>query len=279
MFQGTGSDVGKSTLVAGLCRIAMRRGISVAPFKPQNMSNNAAACPDGGEIGRSQALQAQACGLEPNIDFNPVLLKPQSDQMAQVIVHGKALNSVSARQYMTTQRAQLKDAVMQSFTRLKNQFDLVLVEGAGSPVEINLRRHDIANMGFARSADVPVCLIGDIDRGGVIAAIAGTQAVIDTNDAKQIKSFVINRLRGDPTLFDDGLKAIETLTGWPSRGVLPWLDAALRLPQEDAVVLDNWHNSEDSSAGASDADKSYIHIAVPMLSRIANFDDLDPLRA
>ena len=155
----------------------------------------------------------------------------------------------------------------------------MLVEGAGSPAEINLRRHDIANMGFARSADVPVCLIGDIDRGGVIAAIAGTQAVIDTNDAKQIKSFVINRLRGDPTLFDDGLKAIETLTSWPSRGVLPWIDAALRLPQEDAVVLDSWHNTENDNVGSGQRENSAIHIAVPMLSRIANFDDLDPLRA
>lgn len=273
MFQGTGSDVGKSTLVAGLCRAAVRRGIKVAPFKPQNMSNNAAACLDGGEIGRAQALQAHACGLELHTDFNPVLLKPQSDRTAQVVVHGKVVNNASARDYMQSQRPQLKTAVLQSFTRLTKQYDLVLVEGAGSPAEINLRDHDIANMGFARAVGVPVCLIGDIDRGGVIAAIAGTQAVIDPEDAMQIKSFVINRFRGDPTLFDDGLKAIETITGWPSRGVLPWLDAALRLPQEDAVVLENWKNTH------TDDDDKTIQIAVPLLSRIANFDDLDPLRA
>ncbi len=273
MFQGTGSDVGKSTLVAGLCRAAIRRGINVAPFKPQNMSNNAAACSSGGEIGRSQALQALACGLEPRTDFNPVLLKPQSDQMAQVVVKGMAIDNVSARNYMQGKRAELKDAVLNSFYELKKEFDLVLVEGAGSPAEINLRQHDIANMGFARAAKVPVCLIGDIDRGGVIAAIAGTQSVIDTDDASLIKSFVINRFRGDITLFDDGLKAIETITGWPNRGVLPWLDAALRLPQEDAVVLDNWRGTTDQR------NEETIHIAVPMLSRIANFDDLDPLRA
>lgn len=273
MFQGTGSDVGKSTLVAGLCRIARRRGIVVAPFKPQNMSNNAAACANGGEIGRAQALQARACGLESHVDFNPVLLKPQSDRTAQVVVHGKVFKSVSASDYMTQQRAALKDAVLESYERLAQEYELVLVEGAGSPAEINLRRHDIANMGFARAVNAPVCLIGDIDRGGVIAAVAGTQRVIDPADAAMISSFVINRFRGDPALFEDGVTAIENLTYWPCRGVVPWLPSALRLPQEDAVVLDAWSTETPAS------DSAQITIAVPILSRIANFDDMDPLRA
>lgn len=273
MFQGTGSDVGKSTIVAGLCRIASRRGISVAPFKPQNMSNNAAACTNGGEIGRAQALQARACGLEPQVDFNPVLLKPQSDQTAQVVVHGQVLKSVSASDYMTKQRALLQEAVLESYHRLAQEFELVLVEGAGSPAEINLRQHDIANMGFARAVSSPVCLIGDIDRGGVIAAIAGTQRVIDPADSAMISSFIINRFRGDPNLFTDGVTAIEELTGWPCRGVVPWLPSALRLPQEDAVVLDEWAKKDQKS------DSHQVLIAIPMLSRIANFDDMDPLRA
>ncbi len=273
MFQGTGSDVGKSTLVAGLCRLAKRRGLSVAPFKSQNMSNNAAACVDGGEIGRAQALQARACGLAPHIDFNPVLLKPQSDQTAQVVVHGQVMNTSTASDYMTEQRSHLKLAVLQSFTRLSKQYDLILIEGAGSPAEINLRPHDIANMGLALAVGAPVCLIGDIDRGGVIAAIAGTQQVLSDEDARMITSFIINRFRGDPRLFDDGVSAIEAITGWPCRGVVPWLPSALRLPQEDAVVLDSWSGR---SAGKANTD---ILIAVPLLSRIANFDDLDPLRA
>lgn len=273
MFQGTGSDVGKSTLVAGLCRIARRRGLAVAPFKSQNMSNNAAVCAGGGEIGRAQALQARACSLEPHIDFNPVLLKPQSDRVAQVVVHGKVLSTVSASDYMVRQRALLHNAVFESFERLSTQYDLVLVEGAGSPAEINLRQHDIANMGFARRVNAPVCLVGDIDRGGVIAAIAGTQRVIDPADAAMISSFIINRFRGDPSLFEDGVVALETLTHWPCRGVVPWLPSALRLPQEDAVVLDQIRDSTKPGLGCS------VSIAVPMLSRIANFDDVDPLRA
>lgn len=271
MFQGTGSDVGKSTLVAGLCRIAQRRGIRVAPFKPQNMSNNAAACAGGGEIGRAQALQAKAAGLELQTDFNPVLLKPQSDRTAQVVVHGQVIDTVSAKTYMTEKRSSLMQAVMESFNRLVATYDLVLVEGAGSPAEINLRDRDIANMGFARLADVPVSLIGDIDRGGVIAAIVGTQSVIHPDDAAMVVSFVINRFRGDPRLFDDGITAIEQRTGWPCHGVVPWLPSAMRLPQEDAVVLERRQPRKN-------IDNSHIRIAVPMLSRIANFDDLDPLR-
>ena len=275
MFQGTGSDVGKSTIVAGLCRLATRRGLRVAPFKPQNMSNNAASCTTGGEIGRAQALQARAAGLELDTDFNPVLLKPQSDRAAQVVVQGKVRHTVSAGDYMNSLRADLQSAVLESFTRLANSYDLILVEGAGSPAEINLRNHDIANMGFARAVNAPVCLIGDIDRGGVIAAIAGTQQVIDQDDARLIKSFIINRFRGDPDLFTDGMRAIESITGWPCRGVVPWLDSALQLPQEDAVVLEKDYDSRPKT----EQPKLRMRIAVPMLSRIANFDDMDPLKA
>lgn len=271
MFQGTGSDVGKSTIVAGLCRIAKRRGINVAPFKPQNMSNNAAACADGGEIGRAQALQARAAGLEPCVDFNPVLLKPQSDRTAQIVLHGKALDILSASEYMNDKRQHLMDGVISSFQRLCNDYDLVLVEGAGSAAEVNLRERDIANMGFARRVGAPVCLIGDIDRGGVIAAVVGTKAVIEVADAQMISSFIINRFRGDPRLFDDGVVAIEEQTGWPCRGVVPWLGSAMKLPQEDAVVLQQGHDTQSQT-------EHRVKLAVPMLSRIANFDDMDPLR-
>jgi adenosylcobyric acid synthase len=267
MLQGTGSDVGKSVLTAALCRIARRRGLSVAPFKPQNMSNNAAACPGGGEIGRAQALQAIAAGLDPHTDFNPVLLKPETDRQAQVIVHGKAVQSMAAADYMA-RRDNLLGAVMESFDRLTRKYDLVLIEGAGSPAETNLRARDIANMGFARRAGVPVCLIGDIDKGGVIASLVGTQAVLDPDDAAMIRAFIINKFRGDPALFDDGLEEIRQRTGWASLGVIPWLDTAARLPAEDAVVLDS------AFSGTSEG----LRIAAPMLSRIANFDDADPLR-
>ena len=267
MLQGTGSDVGKSLLVAALCRIAHRRGIRVAPFKPQNMSNNAAACSDGGEIGRAQALQARAAGLEPSTDMNPVLLKPEGDRRAQVVVIGTALRSEEAAQYMA-KRGSLLAPVLAAFERLRETYDLVIVEGAGSPAEVNLRQGDIANMGFARAADVPVVLVGDIDRGGVIASIVGTKAVIDPQDAAMIAGFAINRFRGDLSLFEDGIRFIEERTGWRSFGVVPWLPSASRLPAEDAVVLDR---RLPKGKG--------IVIAVPMLSRISNFDDLDPLGA
>ena len=266
MFQGTGSDVGKSVLTAALCRIARRRGLSVAPFKPQNMSNNAAACPSGGEIGRAQALQAKACGLDPHVDMNPVLLKPQTDRTAQVIVHGRPTEAMEAADYMA-RRDRLMGAVLESFERLSASHDLVVVEGAGSPAEINLRARDIANMGFARRAGVPVCLIGDIEKGGVIASLVGTKAVIDPEDAAMIGGFLVNKFRGDPRLFDDGVTAIEDRTGWPCFGVVPWLDATARLPAEDAVVL----SQPRASSGGR------LKIAAPMLSRIANFDDADPL--
>ena len=286
MIQGTGSDTGKSTVVAGLCRIARRRGLSVAPFKPQNMSNNAAACPGGGEIGRAQALQARAAGLAPTVDMNPVLLKPQTDRTSQVVVHGRAVSTLEAADYLA-RRDRLLAPVMESFGRLAGAFDLVVVEGAGSTAETNLRDRDIANMGFARRAEVPVCLLADIDRGGVIAAVAGTRAVLDPADAAMITSFAINKLRGDPALFADGVREIERHTGWPCRGVVPWLDAAGRLPPEDAAVLerpgergpgDRRPGGRRAAPEAGARAGARVRIAAPRLSRIANFDDADPLR-
>ena len=271
MIQGTGSDVGKSAVVAGLCRIARQLGYSVAPFKPQNMSNNAAACADGGEIGRAQAVQARAAGIDMHVDLNPVLLKPQSDCSAQVVVHGRVMSAMDAAHYMNS-RDQLLKPVLESFQRLSAVHDLVIVEGAGSPAEVNLRQRDIANMGFALRTGTPVCLLGDIDRGGVIAAIVGTQAVISRADAAMVRCFAINKFRGDPTLFEDGVRFIEQRTGWPCMGVIPWLDAPLRLPQEDAVVLQQPVSSQANSG-------ERLKIVAPMLSRIANFDDMDPLRA
>lgn len=267
MLQGTGSDVGKSVLTAALCRIAKQNGLRVAPFKPQNMSNNAMACAGGGEIGRAQALQARAAGLDPHVDMNPVLLKPQTDRMAQVVVHGEAVSAMQAADYMAS-RDLLMGAVLDSFQRLIAAYDLVIVEGAGSPAEINLRARDIANMGFARRAGVPVCLIGDIDKGGVIASLVGTKAVLSPGDAQMIKGVLINKFRGDPALFEDGIRAIETQTKWPCFGVVPWLRAPALLPAEDAVSL---------SGGAS-ARPGALKIAAPMLPRLANFDDADPLR-
>ena len=275
MIQGTGSDAGKSTVVAGLCRVARRRGLSVAPFKPQNMSNNAAACPGGGEIGRAQALQARAAGATPTVDMNPVLLKPQSDRTSQLVVHGRAVSTLEAADYLA-RRDRLLTPVMESFGRLAGAFDLVVVEGAGSTAETNLRDRDIANMGFARRAEVPVCLLADIDRGGVIAAVAGTRAVLTPADAAMITSFAINKLRGDPALFADGVRELERRTGWPCRGVVPWLDAARRLPPEDAAVLDC--PGERRAAGAGAGTEERVRIVAPRLSRIANFDDVDPLR-
>ena len=270
MIQGTGSDVGKSVVVAGLCRLLRRRGIAVAPFKPQNMSNNAAACPGGGEIGRAQALQARAAGLQPEVDMNPVLLKPQTDRASQLVVQGRAVSTVDAARYMA-ERGSLLAPIMASFERLAAAFDMVLVEGAGSPAETNLRARDVANMGFARRAGVPVCLLGDIDRGGVIAALVGTRAVLEPTDRRMVASFVVNKFRGDPALFEAGVRDIERRTGWPCRGVIPWSEAALRLPGEDAVVLQR----TEAPAGRGG---ERVRVVVPLLSRIANFDDFDPLR-
>ncbi|PIE13274.1 MAG: cobyric acid synthase CobQ [Rhodobacterales bacterium] len=263
MIQGAGSNVGKSMLVAGIARALSNRGFKVAPFKPQNMSNNAAVTADGGEIGRAQALQALAARRAPLVDMNPVLLKPESETGAQVIVHGQRLTTLKARDY-ATRKPSLLAAVMESFHRLAAIADVVIIEGAGSPAEINLRTGDIANMGFAEATGVPVILIGDIDRGGVIAQIVGTQNVLPAEDAARIKGFAINKFRGDPSLFDDGLRATTDFTGWPSLGVLPWFADAWRLPAEDVMDI-------ASTRGGG------FKIAVPRLGRIANFDDLDPL--
>jgi len=264
MIQGAGSNVGKSMLVAGYARVFARRGLTVRPFKPQNMSNNAAVTPDGSEIGRAQALQAMACGVAPSVHMNPILLKPESEIGAQVIVQGKRLTTAKARDYAAL-KPQLLRPVLDSFDRLKSEADLVIIEGAGSPAEVNLRANDIANMGFAQAARVPVILAGDIDRGGVIAQMVGTQAVLDAADEALIRGFVINKFRGDPRLFDDGYQLIADRTGWAGLGVIPWFKDAHRLPAEDAADLR--HKGGDGA----------FHIVVPQLNRIANFDDLDPL--
>jgi adenosylcobyric acid synthase len=265
MIQGAGSDVGKSLIVAGLARLALRRGLRVLPFKPQNMSNNAAVTVDGGEIGRAQALQAQAAGVAPHTDMNPVLLKPETDVGAQIVVQGCRVATLRAREYAAMKPALMKP-VLESFARLKDRADLVLVEGAGSAAEVNLRKADIANMGFARSADVPVVLVGDIDRGGVIAQLVGTKAVLDPDDAAMIGGFIINKFRGDPSLFDDGYRLIESRTSWRGFGVLPWFARAAELPAEDVMGLGEARK------------KGKCRIAFLALSRIANFDDLDPLK-
>lgn len=265
MIQGAGSNVGKSLLVAGLLRAARRRGISAAPFKPQNMSNNAAVTVDGGEIGRAQALQALAAGLDPIVDMNPVLLKPETDTGAQIIVQGKRAGTMRAREY-GRQKGTLLPKVLESFSRLAARHDLIIVEGAGSPAEVNLRAGDIANMGFAEAADIPVALFGDIDRGGVIAQLVGTHAVLNPADRDRISAFGINKFRGDVTLFDEGMEIIAAKTGWAPLGVVPWFADAWKLPAEDILDL------KGRPGGA-------VKVAVPRLRRIANFDDLDPLTA
>jgi adenosylcobyric acid synthase len=267
MFQGTGSDVGKSLIVAGLCRAFTLRGLNVRPFKPQNMSNNAAVTPDGGEIGRAQALQARACRVAPSVHMNPVLLKPQSDIGAQVVVQGRVVGNAKARDYQNWKPKLLAPA-LESFAHLKAEADLVLVEGAGSPAEVNLRAGDIANMGFALATNVPVILIGDIDRGGVIAQIVGTKAVIEPADAALISGFLVNKFRGDASLFKDGMRIIEQRTNWAALGLIPFFPAAARLPAEDALSLDE----------SRDAIGAGVTIAAPILSHIANFDEFDPLK-
>jgi adenosylcobyric acid synthase len=265
MIQGAGSNVGKSLVVAGLARAFARQGLSVRPFKPQNMSNNAAVTEDGGEIGRAQALQARAAGVPPVVDMNPVLLKPETDTGAQVIVQGKRFATMRARDYAKAKPQLLRPAV-ESFQRLNSGADLIIIEGAGSPAEINLRQGDIANMGFAEAVGAPVILVGDIDRGGVIAQLVGTQVILPPEDRARIVGFAVNKFRGDVSLFDDGMQAISDQTGWAALGVLPWFADAWRLPAEDVMDL-----STRPGAG--------IKVAVPRLNRIANFDDLDPLSA
>ena len=268
MLQGTGSDVGKSVLVAGLCRAYHRRGLKLLPFKPQNMSNNAAVTACGGEIGRAQWLQAKAANAEPCVDMNPVLLKPESDTGAQIILQGKHFARAEAQVYQEL-KPRLMTAVIESFERLKGKADFVLVEGAGSPAEVNLRQNDIANMGFALPTKTPVVLIGDINRGGVIAAVCGTHSLLPPEEQALIKGTIINMFRGDVRLFDGGLKRIVAETGWRNFGVVPYLACAKELPAEDAVVLE----------AAKVCTKDVFTVAVPMLPRIANFDDLDPLCA
>ena len=270
MVQGAGSNVGKSVLVAGLCRAFAKRGLTVRPFKPQNMSNNAAVTIEGGEIGRAQALQARASYTDPSVHMNPVLLKPETDTGAQIIVQGERFGSMRAREY-GRHKAQLMPKVLDSFNRLSGAADLVIIEGAGSPAEVNLRAGDIANMGFAEAADVPVVLVGDIDRGGVIASLVGTANVLEPEETARIKGFLINKFRGDTSLFHDGMTIIEKATGWQGLGILPWFEQARLLPAEDILDL----NSKADRDGAA----TRYHVAVPVLRRIANFDDLDPLVA
>jgi adenosylcobyric acid synthase len=266
MLQGTGSDVGKSVLTAGLARACVNRGLTVRPFKPQNMSNNAAIAADGGEIGRAQWLQAMAAKVAASHHMNPVLLKPDSEGSAQVVIRGQAVSRAEAGWFRGQRQAWL-ETVIDSFDRLRGQADLVLVEGAGSAAEVNLRAGDIANMGFARPTNTPVVLVADINRGGVIAAVVGTKAVLEPADQAMVKGFIINQFRGNPALFDDGYRLISKTTGWPGFGVLPYVPAARRLPAEDAVVL-------EQSALSGVAGRKVV---VPKLPRIANFDDFDPL--
>jgi adenosylcobyric acid synthase len=270
MLQGTGSDVGKSLLVTGLARALTRRGWRVRPFKPQNMSNNAAVTADGGEIGRAQALQARACGIKPVTDMNPVLLKPQSERGAQIVVEGRVVAQADARNYHAL-KPKLLPRVLASFERLASDADIVLVEGAGGAAEVNLRAGDIANMGFAEAADVPVVLVGDIERGGVIAALLGTVALLDASEQARLKGYIVNKFRGDIRLFDDALAVLRARTGLDCLGVVPFFTGAGALPAEDGMALQHWAR-ERPRDGA-------LRIAVPRLPRIANFDDLDPLRA
>ena len=270
MIQGTCSNAGKSLLVAGLGRAFARRGLRVRPFKPQNMSNNAAVTVDGGEIGRAQALQAQACGVEPLVDMNPVLLKPQSETGAQVVVQGRVLTSCTARGYHAL-KPTLLPRVLKSFARLGEGADLVLVEGAGSPAEVNLREGDIANMGFARAAGVPVVLAGDVERGGVIAQLVGTVALLEPEERALLRGYLVNKFRGEPSLFDGAHPLIAARTGLPPLGVVTWFEPARDLPKEDMLGL------AELARRHAPGERRPILVAVPSLPRLANLDDLDPL--
>ncbi|MBV8091502.1 MAG: cobyric acid synthase, partial [Alphaproteobacteria bacterium] len=277
MLQGTGSDVGKSLLLAGLGRAFTRRGLRVRPFKPQNMSNNAAVTAEGGEIGRAQAVQARACGAAPVTDMNPVLLKPQSEGGAQIVLNGRVRGAASAGEYRRLAPNLLPD-VLAAFVRLGEAADLVLVEGAGSSAEVNLRDGDIANMGFAEAADVPVVLVGDIERGGVIAQLVGTVALLSASERALIAGYIVNKFRGDIRLFDGGISALTDRTGLKSFGVVPYFAAATKLPAEDSLALAP-HPPPRIMSGEAAKRRAPVRIAVPVLPRIANFDDFDPLRA
>ena len=267
MIQGTASDAGKSAIVTGLCRLLARRGLRVVPFKPQNMALNSAVTIDGGEISRAQAVQAQAAGLEPCIDMNPILLKPNTDIGAQVIVHGRPVANMDAR-YYHDYKPRAMQAVLDSHRRLSERFDLILVEGAGSPAEINLRDRDIANMGFAEAVDCPVWLLGDIDKGGVFAQLVGTLELLAASEKQRIQGFIINRFRGDIELLKPGLDWLQARTDKPVLGVLPYLEG-LHLEAEDSL-------SRGQSSGSTDSNA--LRILVPVLPRISNHTDLDPLR-
>ncbi|MBU9190893.1 cobyric acid synthase [Burkholderia gladioli] len=270
MIQGTTSDAGKSTVVAGLCRLARRAGARVAPFKPQNMALNSAVTIDGGEIGRAQALQAIAAGIPAHTDLNPVLLKPNSDRGAQVIIHGHARGNLDARAYHAYKPVAF-EAVLQSYERLRAAYDAVIVEGAGSPAEINLREGDIANMGFAEHVDCPVVLVADIDRGGVFAHLLGTLACLSPSERERVRGFVINRFRGDPALLKPGLDWLEAQTGKPVLGVLPYLHG-LALDAEDMLPSLARTEASDRAAGV-------LRVVVPAVPRISNHTDYDALRA
>lgn len=283
MFMGTGSDVGKSLIVAGLCRLFANKGINVAPFKSQNMSNNAAVAhifdleaqiirDDMGEIGRAQWLQAKAAKVTPATNMNPILLKPENEIGSQVIINGKKFKSLKARQYYQY-KPEFLSVILKSYESLKNQYQMILVEGAGSPAETNLRKNDIANMGFAEQIDIPVVLIGDIDRGGVIASIVGTYEVISQADRNRIKGFIINKFRGDISLFDDAIIEIENRTGWKNLGVLPHFADAYLLPAEDSVALEKPQKTPQKTSKST----QITRILALKMPHIANFDDLDPL--
>jgi adenosylcobyric acid synthase len=265
MIQGTTSDAGKTTLVAGIGRLLSRQNISVAPFKPQNMALNSAVTADGGEIGRAQAVQAQACGLSPHTDMNPILLKPTTDVGAQVIVQGHAIDNMQAAAYHDY-KSVARQAVFESYGRLQNQYDVILVEGAGSPAEINLRENDIANMGFAEQAGCDVVLVADIDRGGVFAHLVGTLALLSSSEQRRVKGFIINRFRGDIALLQSGLDWLEQETGKPVLGVLPYLHG-LHLEAEDALPHTQSQNPHN-----------LFRVIVPVMPRISNHTDFDPLR-
>ncbi|MFT6052501.1 MAG: adenosylcobyric acid synthase, partial [Halioglobus sp.] len=266
MVQGTTSDAGKSILVTGLCRVLVRKGISVAPFKPQNMALNSAVTPEGGEIGRAQALQAIASNIATHTDMNPVLLKPSSDTKAQIIIHGKAAADMEATDYHAYKTTAMT-AVLESWQRLQSQYQAIMVEGAGSPAEINLRDRDIANMGFAEAVDIPVIIVADIDRGGVFAHITGTLNLLSKSEQDRVVGFVINRFRGDISLLQSGIDWLEEHTGKPVLGVLPYL-MNLQLDAEDAIDIDQMQVSDDA-----------LKVIVPVLGRISNHTDFDALRS
>ena len=271
MIQGTGSSVGKSLIVAGLCRLYKKKGFKVFPFKPQNMSNNAAATIDGGEIGRAQALQALASGIDPITELNPILLKPESKNKSQLIVNGKYRQTISGKGYQTIKQSLLTN-VIESYKKITETADLIIIEGAGSPAEINLRDGDIANMGFSTKLNIPTILVGDIDRGGVIASIVGTHAVLNTADKDNIVAFIVNKFRGDPELFKDGITEVVNRTGWPFLGLIPYFELAKFLPAEDSLDLERIIYEKNQKP------KKTIKITIPVLGKISNFDDIDSLR-